>query len=292
MPVTCFDNPVAFSGAVSGFLAEREVENCVLLGRISEALLAWPGTGRHASLPLMLAVESDGRVVAAGTMDEPHALVFTEAPRDAVQETIRFLREARISPPGVVAPESTADHFDAAWCAAAGASSHLAVSLRLFELREVSSPRGVSGACRPAAPDDAETLARWAKGFFEEIREPRDPSHYAAEVARRIKSTRLFVWCDPHPVSMAGWAGRTPHGARVNFVYTPPELRGRGYASACVAALSRHLLDGGRRFCCLFTDLANPTSNHIYQQIGYRPAGDFARYMFGMEGHADLRSGR
>lgn len=68
--------------------------------------------------------------------------------------------------------------------------------------------------------------------------------------------------------------------AAVNLVYTPPELRRRGYASACVAALSQLLLDAGWKFCCLFTDMSNPTSNHIYQQIGYTPVCDFNEYIF------------
>ncbi|MCA9556723.1 MAG: GNAT family N-acetyltransferase, partial [Myxococcales bacterium] len=84
----------------------------------------------------------------------------------------------------------------------------------------------------------------------------------------------LWVWEDGEAVSMAAAVSPTPHGVRVNFVYTPPERRGRGYASACVAALSQAQLDAGRQFCFLYTDLANPTSNAIYQRIGYRPVTD------------------
>jgi predicted GNAT family acetyltransferase len=280
MRVTLHDNPVQFSAAVTAFLVEREVENCVLLGRISEALAAWPGTGRYASPPLMLSVESEGRIVAAGTMDFPHSLVLSEASADAVEAVVRRLDAAGVKPPGVTAPVPTARRFATAWCAASQCSSHLEVALRLFQLRRVDAPRAVGGAFRAAQERDTETLARWAEAFFRDVGDPRDQAYCAAEVGRRIEKARLFVWCDAEPVSMAGWAGRTPHGARVNFVYTPPDRRGRGYASACVAALSQHLLDSGRHFCCLFTDVANPTSNHIYQEIGYEPVGDFARHMF------------
>ena len=79
---------------------------------------------------------------------------------------------------------------------------------------------------------------------------------------------------------MAAWAGRTPSGVRINSVYTPREHRRRGYASACFAALSQQLLESDRRFCFLYTDLANPTSNRIYQEIGYRPLGDWTNYYF------------
>ena len=81
-------------------------------------------------------------------------------------------------------------------------------------------------------------------------------------------------------VSLAGFGGRTPNGIRVGPVYTPPDLRGRGYASALTADLTRRLLAGGRRFCFLYTDLANPTSNSIYQRIGYRPVSDADLWSF------------
>ena len=89
-----------------------------------------------------------------------------------------------------------------------------------------------------------------------------------------------YLWEDGGPVSLAAYSGYTPHGARVGPVYTPPARRGHGYGSAVTAALSQHLLDGDRQFCCLFTNLANPTPNHIYQTIGYTPVCDVAEYQF------------
>ena len=79
-----------------------------------------------------------------------------------------------------------------------------------------------------------------------------------------------MLWEDGgEAVSVSGWGGPTPNGIRIGPVYTPPALRGRGYATALVAELSQALLDEGRSFCFLFTDLANPTSNAIYERIGY-----------------------
>jgi hypothetical protein len=97
----------------------------------------------------------------------------------------------------------------------------------------------------------------------------------------RARLSESYLWEDPQPVSLACIARYTPHGAIVGPVYTPPEARGHGYASACVAALSQSLLDRGREFCALFTNMANPTSNHIYQEIGYQPCEEFAEYRFG-----------
>ena len=79
---------------------------------------------------------------------------------------------------------------------------------------------------------------------------------------------------------MVLWTGLTPGGVRIGMVYTPPEFRGRGYASNAVAALTRRLLGSGRSFCFLFTNLANATSNKIYQAVGYRHVCDFRKILF------------
>jgi predicted GNAT family acetyltransferase len=79
---------------------------------------------------------------------------------------------------------------------------------------------------------------------------------------------------------MAAVSRPTPNGISVSLVYTPPEKRGNGYASACVAALSQRQLDAGKRFCTLFTDLSNSTSNALYQRVGYRPLAEFVEIRF------------
>ena len=102
----------------------------------------------------------------------------------------------------------------------------------------------------------------------------------------RLPTGGFLLWEDDgDTVSFAGWGGPTPNGIRVGPVYTPPELRGRGYATALTAELSQRLLDGrlfegGRRFCFLYTDLANPTSNRLYPRIGYRPVHDAVELCF------------
>jgi hypothetical protein len=81
-------------------------------------------------------------------------------------------------------------------------------------------------------------------------------------------------------VSLAGWGGRTPNGVRIGPVYTPPEHRRRGYGSAVTAAVTAEQLAAGRTFCFLYTDLANPTSNKIYTEIGYELVCDAIDYAF------------
>jgi predicted GNAT family acetyltransferase len=98
--------------------------------------------------------------------------------------------------------------------------------------------------------------------------------------AKRINDGGLYLWIDGEPVSMAARVRETAHGSAVSAVYTPPQFRGRGYATSCVGELCRQILHEGRRFCALFADLANPVSNSIYQRIGFRQVADFDQVHF------------
>jgi predicted GNAT family acetyltransferase len=154
---------------------------------------------------------------------------------------------------------------------------------RIYQLQRVVPPRPAPGRMRVATSDDLELLANWFQAFVLESQpEGHDKSiERARENARYwIDSGGLRVWENGRPVSMAGAGGPTPHGIRISAVYTPPADRRRGYASALVAALSQAQLDQGRRFCFLYTDLSNPTSNKIYQDIGYEPVSDAEDWQF------------
>jgi hypothetical protein len=151
---------------------------------------------------------------------------------------------------------------------------------RMFEARGVQSLEAPpAGALRIAQTADLPIVGPWAAAFFDEahLDDPTDPHEVARE---RVDRGNVFLWDDGRPVSMAAWASRTQHGVRINFVYTPPEHRRHGYASACVAALTQHLLDEGQAFCCLYTDMANATSNKIYQKIGYHLICDMSDFHF------------
>jgi len=101
----------------------------------------------------------------------------------------------------------------------------------------------------------------------------------AKQVQDMIDEGRLYGWMvGDRCVSMATKTRKTPHGRFLSHVYTPTEERDKGYATSCVAALSRLLLDEGNEYCGLFTDLSNPVSNHIYQKMGYEPFCDFTLY--------------
>ena len=229
-------------------------------------------------------VEDDGRIVGASLRTPPHNLILSELDTDgAVAALVEDARDAFGTLPGVVGPKGRTVQFANAWRAATGATPRLELAQRIFAADHVDEARPTTGAMRDYEREDRELAIRWMDEFTAEAL-PQGPHPETSEafVDRREEDPDggLVIWDDEGPVSLAGFGGRTPNGIRVGPVYTPPDLRGRGYASALTAALTRRLLGSGRRFCFLYTDLANPTSNSIYQRIGYRAVGDADLWSF------------
>jgi predicted GNAT family acetyltransferase len=182
---------------------------------------------------------------------------------------------------GVLGDKHSARRFAERWTTHTRRPHRVKTAERIFRLTSVNPPRPIGGRLRIATAGDLGLVARWFAEFAREAL--GEDGSMAPAVADRWLNTpgrTLYLWVDARVVSMCGAAGRTPNGIRIGAVYTPPELRGRGYASNCVAAASQAQLDTGLRYVFLFTDLANPTSNHIYRQIGYEPVCDVDEYRF------------
>jgi uncharacterized protein len=184
---------------------------------------------------------------------------------------------------GVNGPQPWSDVFAPTWAAAAGVTAVHFRDARAFELHAVIRPQLPEGGYRPASPDDHELHTEWLVAFGDDIGERLEPEFASSQVTRLTELGDLAVWeRDGAPVSMAAIVRRTPWSSTIADVYTPPALRGNGYASAVVAELSQRELDAGREWCSLFADVANPTSNHIYLDLGYEPKCDFRHYVFSM----------
>lgn len=186
--------------------------------------------------------------------------------------------------PGVLSPKPVSRSFADIWRKLSGQSYRKGMAQRIYRLEAVKPPASeVPGELRRATRADRDLLVEW---FAALVREAQGEDASAQEAGLRIDAfldvgtNGVHLWEDEKPVSMAGYTGPTPNGIRINLVYTPPEYRGRGYATACVASLSQLLLDEGRKYCFLFTDLSNPTSNRIYQAIGYEGVSDQDEYKF------------
>ena len=267
-----FTEPKAFLARAESFLRAAEVENALILGIC--------GSAHFDDSCYLATVEEDQAVVACALRTPPHGALLTRADREALDMLAADLADKYPGLSAVVGPEPAVGDFARLWSARSGWAAEPATRMRVFEARRVVQPPKPAGAFRAATDADLPTVTRWTAAFIEEtgLDNPSDPQDLARE---RIGEGSLFVWEDARPVSMAAWAGRAGSIVRVNFVYTPPELRGRGYASACVASLTQQLLDEGHALCSLYTDLSNPTSNKIYQAIGYRPVCDATEYHLG-----------
>ena len=160
-----------------------------------------------------------------------------------------------------------------------GQSHERVRGLRVFRTSMVVDPPPRGGTLRVATREDLALMTDWCRGFAQDIGE--EPGS-AVQAKLIIAEARAHIWTDEsaHPRAMCAWSGPTPNGIRISLVYTPPEYRGRGYASNATAELTRRLLRGGRQFVFLFTDADNPTSNRIYQRIGYRQVADFEQVRF------------
>lgn len=183
--------------------------------------------------------------------------------------------------PGVTGPRPMVDQFKERWLARGRGSLQHSMQQRLYRLERVLRAERAPGALRTATTADQALVVDWTIAFVRECRLGDTDDDVRHGVASTLQRGQRVLWeRGGAAVSMAGFGGKTPSGMRVSYVYTPPELRGRGYASALVAGLSEQLLATGNRCCFLYTDLANPTSNAIYQHIGYQPVGDAAHFMF------------
>ncbi len=236
-------------------------------------------------------VMDDDRVLAATMMTPPHPLVLSRIQHPPTFALIaEDLLATKMMPPGVHGPVPVCEQFAGIWQGLTGQRHEQTMAQRIYRLQEVRPVAGVPGSLRRATAADRPLLLQWLRAFnAEAFDEHAAPTFDPEELAdRRLEgqTEALYLWEHDGPRALAGYTGPTPHGIRVGPVYTPPAHRNKGYASACTAGLSQLLLDQGYRFCFLYTDLANPTSNRIYQRIGYETVCDVTVHRF-LPGNSD-----
>lgn len=277
MKVVRHEHPRELLAAAEGYLVEREIECTSVLGAAYDALDEPPARRPH----YLCSVHEGRKVVGAALSVSPHKLAMACSGAAAAEAIARDARDAFGALPSVSGLDEIAGAFAHAWAKLAGCVVSPGLETWLYALR--GGPRAPisKGAPRLAASADADMVAEWIRGFAGESRNIAFDSVDGGHVARRwIGAKRLWLWEDGTPASMAGWGARTPSVARISMVYTPASLRGRGYASMCVAHVARVLLDEGATTCCLFADRANAASNLVYQRLGFERAAAFSEWTF------------
>ncbi len=279
MEVLRSSSVAAFLDHAGAFLTEREADHNLIFGILSN-LEADPT--QYAAAPYLATIVHGDKVVGAAIRTPPWRIVLSEMDHPgAVHRLAQDLADVAL--PGVVGPSEASSHFAEAWAELTRARPKLNRHERSFRLRRVIPPRPTSGEMITARPEHVQLLGAWIAEFHREAGLGSPPQDYLAMADRWIRrlGRTAYLWVDDgRPVSLTGAGGLTPNGIRVGPVYTPPEDRGRGYASNLVAQVSQAQLDAGRTFVFLFTDLANPTANKIYQAIGYEPVNDIDEWEF------------
>ena len=261
-------------------LEKNEAANNLMLG----LALQWQQfPEKLKTKPYFATVWEEQELVIVAIMSPPQKLLLHGVRPDtraAVALLAQDLFDNNWPVPCAFGPDDLAFQFAEAWARLSGASYTEGRRQRIYELRQVLPPPPCSGRLRLAVESDFDLIAQWSFAFNLEAFGAGDESEARAAAQDKISGRMIYIWEDERPVAMAAQSRPTANGACISYVYTPPEFRQRGYATNAVAALSRLLLDSGRKFCVLFTDLSNPTSNSIYQKIGYLPLRDFNEYVF------------
>jgi predicted GNAT family acetyltransferase len=268
-------DPRAFASRARAFLAEQPARNSVILTNLERALAgAAPAPESHLWwwVEQVPAGGGEPRVVAALMQTPPHGAYLAGDEPEALRHLARRLYAVRPELPSVGGPDGAAPVFAEEWARCGGPVARLSMRQRMLVADSLVEPPPVAGRHRLAVQEDVPLLGPWGEAFVDEA----TPGGLRVDhVGPRVAAGLLHVWeVDGRPVSMAAITLPQAGVSRVQLVYTPPALRGRGYAAACVAAVTRGELAHPGRRCMLYTDATNPTSNALYERLGYRRIGE------------------
>ncbi|MFX1324058.1 MAG: GNAT family N-acetyltransferase [Promethearchaeota archaeon] len=259
------------------FLLEKEIENSLQLMLLNNLK---KNINRYGDVtPILSALYEDDniRLISLRTPPYNQIISFTNDLK-TIDILVDALNKQNAEVPGALGFREGVERFAKLWCDIKSVSSRVVRNERLYKLEKVEEETLGKRKFVKAKNSHENLILKWGREFMLEALPDRTPEmiersleHFASD----ISEGRIFLLFDNDiPVSMARKAGESINGNAINAVYTPPSLRRKGYATECVAKLSKLLLEQGYKHCFLFTDLSNPTSNSIYQKIGYRPVID------------------
>jgi predicted GNAT family acetyltransferase len=275
MKVELIDSVDAFIEVSTPFRAADPLRTNVI-GSVSLAVST--GRSTYDDYHWWVVRDEAGEVVGAAIRTSPYNLNVAPMRLDAARELGRAVGLVDDALPGVAGTPDVVEAFVKGYVESKSPGSKRAVLEHrrdlLYELEELTTPE-TEGFGRVAGEAEIENLAAMVFAFSRDIGHNISSMVDSTEiVTMSVSAGTLFCWeVDGNIVSLAGHAPIVTTGSivvgRVGPVYTPPKFRRQGFASAVTAHASRHLIEKGARVM-LFTDAANPTSNRIYQDIGYR----------------------
>jgi predicted GNAT family acetyltransferase len=271
-----------FNTLAGTFLRAHEPEHNLPLGLLGRLLIE---PRLYGFDPSFVVAEDAGDVVGCLLRTPPHGVVLSRFDSlDAVDLVAEAVLDMHPGLPGAVGPKDVVARFASVWSDLTGVPSRVGIRQRVHAASGVQDVPRAPGRMREAESTDTPVVLNWLTAFAEEALGDAAHVEEAEATYRRREADpdgAWLLWDDDGPVSLAAYGNPTLTGTRVGPVYTPPEQRGRGYATSLVADLTTERLSTGLAFCFLFTNLANPTPNAIYARIGYEPVADWDHWVFG-----------
>ena len=268
-------DPAEALRATEAFLAGDPVQHNVVLDVMQERV-------DHADAGRYWWVTRAGRAVGLALQsptERPASI--TPMDDDALESLVTTMAADAPGLPGVIGEARTAAGFAGRWSQQLGGGAVPVEGERLYRLVELRPPRGVPGHSRNAQPDELDLIMSCWEGLAADTGLSPPGEGSAELIARRIAQGEIWIWEDDgEAASVARLSPPAAGTVRVGFVYTPRHKRRRGYAGASVAAVSNHALALGASNCVLYTQLANPTSNRIYRNLGYEATSEVLAYRF------------
>ncbi len=274
MQVIEYKSAAEFLRATRHILMKNEAANAVMLGYAENQV---SGIESAMSTNFYAVVDNDAPVLPAMFTPEVWPLL-TDGPEEAVRIFARFFYPKNPQPTGVIGPKDASLAFADEWERLTRCNLEIHHNLRLYTCTAVANVDLAAGSARQATLADFDLVKEWRIAFRDDVDAPLGTRD--ADITRNIDEGRYFLWETDHPVSMALLARETGNTGMIGAVYTPPERRNHGYATAITAAVTQAILDSGKKYATLYTNLDNPTSNSIYQQIGYKPIIDSTLWKF------------
>jgi hypothetical protein len=270
MQVVTHELAETFLERASPLLLRNESEQNLPLGVALQEVGAPARDGR-----LFGTLEAGTTVTGVVVWTAPYSTILgTKSVSDAAAVGA-WAADQRLALSGVHGSPDAAEAFADAFGPRAHKTWRLHHGENVYQVTGVIVPPAPPGTFRQAEPRDVERVAAWIGEFTRELSLGSIGEEGARRAANdRIQRGNLFVWDDGELRTMAALARPTPNGVAINYVFTPAEERGKGYAKACVAALSLRELERGRRAVCLHADSANPISNQVYRSIGFVKIAD------------------
>jgi RimJ/RimL family protein N-acetyltransferase len=279
MDVRHYRDPRDFMALAEPFYGKDTLRHTVALTVMARFL-----TMERDHEPAMATLHDGGDLAGVAFRTPPWPIITSGLPTDPTVLETFLTRWLDVDPelPGASGPRENVDAVGEAWVRVTGGTTTEMLAGRLYQLGQLTPPT-VAGRPRVATEDDVDLMAQWRLAFENEaLPDQRGHDDNGAAIRRMFElGYSNVLWEDGgEPVSWAAASAPIGGMSRVGPVYTPPDRRGHGYGSGVTAAVSQHTRDAGAHDVILFTDLANPTSNSIYQKIGYRPVYDSSELRF------------